>query len=272
MLASLKGARAVVLVDGNCALCHGFTKFVAGRDSGDKVRFATQQSDVGRALLKSHNQPIDLSTIVVIELSDGGSEQEQAQSECFTKSTAVLRTMRHLGGLWWLLAAFLIIPTFVRDFCYDLVARNRIRIFGATRACGLPDIKTKKKVIDVVERGQAGGYGSSPLREIGGEDEFNQCVRDDRVTLVYFSASWCQPCKKVTPIVTRWSEEKSLGFARFIKVDADKHRPLAKKCKIKQMPQFLIFQGGAIKSRHVGSSDGNLETVRTELEKYNPLE
>ena len=63
-----------------------------------------------------------------------------------TKSTAVLRTMRHLDGLWFLLYCFVIIPSFIRDFVYDAVASNRYRIFGKAPSCQLPPIGLRRKI------------------------------------------------------------------------------------------------------------------------------
>ena len=132
----------VVLVDGDCKLCSGFVKFVAARDAHSKVYFVTQQSDDGQHLLSSHGQPMDLTTIVTVERYPTGG----GKSRSFVKSTAVLRVMRVLGGFWWLLAAFLIIPAFVRDFCYMLVARNRYRLFGQQEACALPPAVLRKQI------------------------------------------------------------------------------------------------------------------------------
>merc|ERR1711908_167445 len=59
--------RALLLVDGDCALCNGFVQFVIMFNSANDVRFATQQSPVGQRLLKTHNMPMDLSTMIMME-------------------------------------------------------------------------------------------------------------------------------------------------------------------------------------------------------------
>jgi len=56
----------------------------------------------------------------------------------YTKSTAVLKTMRDLSGAWKILYVLMIIPRPVRDFFYDLVARSRYRMFGKRDACMIP--------------------------------------------------------------------------------------------------------------------------------------
>merc|ERR1711871_1389504 len=83
--------RALLLVDGDCALCNGFVQFVITFNTRSDVRFATQQSPVGRQLLREHNMPMDLSTMIMME-----REQPEDKIACYTKSTGVLRTMKYL--------------------------------------------------------------------------------------------------------------------------------------------------------------------------------
>jgi len=280
-------ARMVVLVDGDCALCHGFTQFVAARDRRDRVRFATQQSPQGRILLESNHQPVDLSTIVCVEL-----EKEKGNAVCYTKSTAVLRTMRHLDGLWPLLSLFLIIPQCIRDAAYNLVASNRYRIFGKTKACRIPDIKTRKKVLDLSRFGSGDAeeeprnpskrprMRASPTKNalpnlaisscnedvttrlvtVQSEEEFEKIIRRPELTIGYFSASWCGPCKFMGPKIQKWADQKVFGASTlFLKVDVDKGGPIAKRYKVKAMPHCLLFKNSKLLARHAGTDTFALE-------------
>ena len=80
----------VTLVDGDCALCNGYARFVSTMDTRGGVYFETQQSEMGQALLRRANMPMDLSTVVMLECGGG-------HVRGYTKSTAVLRTFRFLG-------------------------------------------------------------------------------------------------------------------------------------------------------------------------------
>ena len=60
----------VTLIDGDCALCSGYARFVSRLDARGVVYFETQQSPAGRALLRKAKMPEDLSTIVIIESVD----------------------------------------------------------------------------------------------------------------------------------------------------------------------------------------------------------
>lgn len=119
----------VLLYDGVCKLCNGSMNFIVRRDRKKRLKLAPLQSDFGRRVLTSHemqSEPMD--SILLLE-----------GSRLTTKSTAMIRASKYLDGLWPLCMIFLIIPRFVRDFIYDLIARNRYRWFGKYDACLLPD-------------------------------------------------------------------------------------------------------------------------------------
>ena len=100
----------VTLIDGDCALCSGYARFVSRLDARGVVYFETQQSPAGRALLRKAKMPEDLSTIVIIESVDG-------RPRGHVKSTAVLRTFARLGMPVALLAVFLAVPVRNRTQC-----------------------------------------------------------------------------------------------------------------------------------------------------------
>jgi predicted DCC family thiol-disulfide oxidoreductase YuxK len=84
------------------------------------------QSEEGKALLKQHNiTHVSDNTFVYIE-------NEKAN----VKSTAALRVCKHLKGVKWL-SVFLIVPKFIRDFVYSIVAKYRYKWFGKREECFL---------------------------------------------------------------------------------------------------------------------------------------
>tara|TARA_B100000508_G_scaffold141035_1_gene145438 strand:- start:58 stop:339 length:282 start_codon:yes stop_codon:yes gene_type:complete len=58
--------------------------------------------------------------------------------QVYIKSTAVLRILKAMGGLWGIAEIFLLVPTFLRDPVYDYVARNRYRWYGKYKECWIP--------------------------------------------------------------------------------------------------------------------------------------
>ncbi|MFB6162804.1 MAG: thiol-disulfide oxidoreductase DCC family protein [Halococcoides sp.] len=128
----------VVLFDGICNLCSGFVRFLLPRDPEGTFRFASLQSDVGRAVSAEYGLPTDeFDSVVLIE--DG---------ECYTRSDAVLRIVRHLGGPYRLLASARVVPAPIRDVVYDLVATYRYRVFGRREECLRPPEDIESRFLD----------------------------------------------------------------------------------------------------------------------------
>lgn len=127
-LDSVRDAHPIVLFDGVCNLCDGFVQFLIERDEDAVLRFAPLQSTVGETLLAEFDLPADaLESVVLVE-----------GEECYTKSDAALRTASHLGGRYRAARALTVLPRFLRDWGYDLVAEYRYRVFGRKDSCMLP--------------------------------------------------------------------------------------------------------------------------------------
>jgi thioredoxin 1 len=69
-------------------------------------------------------------------------------------------------------------------------------------------------------------------------------------TIYYFTADWCQPCKKTRPIVEELNREQST--AGFQIVDVDDNSDLVKNFSIQSVPTFILFDGGVEKKRVIG--------------------
>jgi thioredoxin 1 len=76
----------------------------------------------------------------------------------------------------------------------------------------------------------------------------------------YFTADWCNPCKKVRPIVEDINRE-STGI-KFQIIDADSNIELLKKFEIKSIPTFILLDGPDIINRITGAQ------TRDSLEKF----
>ncbi|WP_440117412.1 thiol-disulfide oxidoreductase DCC family protein [Paenibacillus sp. QZ-Y1] len=127
----------IVLVDGVCHFCQGLTKWIIKRDPEGIYHFASLQSDVAKALLEKGNLSTDrMDTFVLIE--DG---------KYYTRSTAALRLAKGLKFPFPLLYIFIIVPKFIRNAFYNMVARNRYRWFGKDEACMLPTPEIKDRFL-----------------------------------------------------------------------------------------------------------------------------
>lgn len=131
-------ADSIVLFDGVCNFCNHSIHFIIDRDTGRRYKFAPLQSEVGRRLLAEHHlDPETINSVVLIE-----------NGRCYTKSTAALRIAGNLRFPWRLCTALRIIPWFVRDPIYNLIARNRYRIFGKSDACRVPTPELRQRFLD----------------------------------------------------------------------------------------------------------------------------
>ncbi|MDZ5811163.1 thiol-disulfide oxidoreductase DCC family protein [Halorubrum sp. AD140] len=128
----------VILFDGVCNLCSGFVQFVLPRDTEEKYRFASLQSDVGKELLAEHDLPSDeLESVVLIE--DG---------ESYVKSSAIIQIATGLGGFYRLLSPFRYVPRSIRDRIYDFVADHRYRWFGKKDQCMMPSGDVQSRFLE----------------------------------------------------------------------------------------------------------------------------
>ena len=132
------GKTAIILFDGVCNLCNSSINFVIDRDPEHRFRYAALQSTAGNRLMKKHGlHPEELSSIVLIE-----------DDKVFRKSTAILRIAWGLNNSWPLLYAFIIIPAFIRNLVYDLIANNRYQWFGKQNECRIPTPELKKLFLE----------------------------------------------------------------------------------------------------------------------------
>lgn len=79
-------------------------------------------------------------------------------------------------------------------------------------------------------------------------------------TVYYFTADWCQPCKKTRPIVEELNREQSA--AGFQIIDVDDNPELVKTFGIQSIPTFILFENEQEKNRIIGGK------TREELENF----
>jgi len=132
--------RPLYFFDGYCVLCSGFVAFCLARDPDGRLRFASAQSRLGQRVLSALDLPKGTLDRTIL-LLDG--------DEVYTRSTAVLRALRHLRGAIRWLQPLLLVPAVVRDPIYDLIARNRYRWFGRRPSCFVSTPEMGGRFIDL---------------------------------------------------------------------------------------------------------------------------
>jgi predicted DCC family thiol-disulfide oxidoreductase YuxK len=129
--------KIILLFDGYCKFCNSTVNFILKHDHRDRFRFAALQSDTGKKLLLQHGiHPEKTDSVILIQ-----------DRKHYLRSAASLRIAMNLGPRWKLLGVFYIIPPFLRNAVYNLIARNRYKWFGKRESCRMPDEKEKHKFI-----------------------------------------------------------------------------------------------------------------------------
>ena len=127
----------VILYDGVCVFCSRWIRFIAARDKDRRFRFTAIQSPYGTRLAQAFGiDPQDPDTNAVIH---GGV--------AWFKSDAALTVLGQLPGWGWV-RVLRAVPKPLRDAVYNLVARNRYRIFGKYEECFVPDAAFRDRVME----------------------------------------------------------------------------------------------------------------------------
>lgn len=138
-------ANPILLYDGVCGLCNRLVQFTLGHERRDIFRFASLQSSFAAGILGRHgNSPTHLDTFYAV--LNAGEPDEQV----LARSDAAVYVLGALGGGWAAVAALSrLLPRPIQDALYNLIARNRYRIFGKFEVCPLPDPRYRHKFLDV---------------------------------------------------------------------------------------------------------------------------
>jgi predicted DCC family thiol-disulfide oxidoreductase YuxK len=135
-------AAPVLLYDGVCGFCNKSVQMILNNDRRGTLRFAALQSDYGRAVVGRHRELEGVDSVVFVEPSAGG-ERVHVRSE------AALKVAAYLGGLWKVFLCAYVVPRPLRDYLYDLFARNRYKFFGKSEQCMLPPAEARARFLDV---------------------------------------------------------------------------------------------------------------------------
>ncbi|MBI4929229.1 MAG: DUF393 domain-containing protein [Bacteroidetes bacterium] len=126
----------VLLFDGICNYCNRWVNFIIRHDKKKKFRFTTLQSEVGKKILKEHAVSVKEESAVLIY-----------NNKVYLQSSAGLHILYHLGGIYSLAFVFIIVPAFIRNFCYNLIARNRYKWWGKRSECMIPSDGVKDRFL-----------------------------------------------------------------------------------------------------------------------------
>lgn len=131
----------VLLYDGVCGFCNKSVQLILDHDRKGSMRFAALQSDYGRAVVERHPELQGVDSVVFVEQTPGGERVH-------VRTDAALKVAAYLGGFWRLFLAAGLLPRALRDYFYDLFARNRYKLFGKYDSCMLPPPDVRSRFLD----------------------------------------------------------------------------------------------------------------------------
>src|SRR5687767_9974756 len=133
----------LVLYDGVCGLCNRLLQFLLKHDHGAAFCFASLQSTTGKAsVARWGGDPEALSSFYVV------ADFRTPQARVLTKSEAAMFVARELGWPWTVARAARVLPLAFRNRLYDLVARNRYRVFGRYEQCLIPNEESRNRFVE----------------------------------------------------------------------------------------------------------------------------
>lgn len=131
-------SKHIVFFDGDCGFCNFWIQWILENDKKDVFLFASLQSRFGQDFLKERGLNIEkFDTIYLWKPDDFYLE----------KSQAIFRIASLLGGVYKIALLGKLIPSFLGDFFYDIVSKNRMKI--TAQKCFLPNKKQREKMIDL---------------------------------------------------------------------------------------------------------------------------
>ncbi len=126
----------IILFDGVCNLCNSTVSLLIKHDPEYKLHFAAQQTSAGKEIMKHHGIKDGHNSVVFIQ-----------GNKVFYKSDAIIEIAKLISGWPRMYRFSAIFPKFLRDGIYDLVAKNRYRVFGKRKDCAIPTDANKKRFL-----------------------------------------------------------------------------------------------------------------------------
>jgi predicted DCC family thiol-disulfide oxidoreductase YuxK len=134
----------LILYDGVCGLCNRLNQFVLRRDTRAVFNFASLQSPTARSVLPrlgGNAESLDTVYVIVNYRSESPALLSKAGAAAF-----ILKTLGIRAPLSW---AFRVLPDSLLNLGYDLIARNRYRVFGQSETCIMPSPEFRQRFIDM---------------------------------------------------------------------------------------------------------------------------
>lgn len=128
---------SIILFDGFCHFCNRTVNTIIAHDKAVQFQFATNQSNAAKDLMLKLgiNQDL-LNSVVLIE-----------DDQVYTKSDAVIKIASNLTGWPSVFRLLKWMPKPLRDYAYELIAKNRYALFGKKETCRIPEASDRDRFL-----------------------------------------------------------------------------------------------------------------------------
>lgn len=123
----------IVFFDGVCNLCNQSVDYMINQPELNEFMFSSIQGETAKKYL-TPEEIADLNSVVVIDGADK-----------YKRSSAAIHI---LGKIHYLYKIFWLVPSFLRDPMYNLVAKYRYKFWGERDSCRLPQEHEKERFLD----------------------------------------------------------------------------------------------------------------------------
>ena len=125
----------IVVFDGVCVLCNRFFNWLIKNDKDEKFMYTNFQSDFSK---KNNLKLKDINSVAVIKTN----------GEKIYKVQAVYYILKRIDRYFIVQILLKLLPLFLTNICYDLIANFRYRIFGKYETCIIPNENVRKNFIN----------------------------------------------------------------------------------------------------------------------------
>ncbi|KAF5312172.1 hypothetical protein D9619_002446 [Psilocybe cf. subviscida] len=102
------------------------------------------------------------------------------------------------------------------------------------------------------------------VKAINSTAEFETIINSGKPVVIDFWATWCGPCRTISPIFEKFADLDEHKDVEFYKVDVDEQEEIAAKVGIRAMPTFQLYKGGVKINDVVGADPAKLQTLVVE--------
>ena len=125
----------IVVFDGVCVLCNRFFNWLIKNDKDEKFMYTNFQSDFSK---KNNLKLKEINSVAVIKTN----------GEKVYKVQAVYYILKKIDRYFIVRILLKLLPLFLTNICYDLIANFRYRIFGKYETCIIPNENVRKNFIN----------------------------------------------------------------------------------------------------------------------------